>query len=112
VEKKFGNRNLGKIARFRNTAYVYNSVPDLVGSAFNLGLDPDPYSESGSGFRIQMYKNRLKKTKFTKTDFMDENRKMLSYFFKNVLLLAIFSYLALLKSYHIEWKFFADCVSI
>ncbi len=28
-----------------------------------------------------------------------------SHFFKNLLLLAIFSYLALLKSYHIEWNF-------
>jgi hypothetical protein len=26
--------------------------------------------------------------------------------------LAILSYLALLKSYHIEWKFFADCVIV
>jgi hypothetical protein len=50
------------------------------------------------------------------TDFKDENRKILttvsSHFFKNLLLLAIFSYLALIKSYHIEWKFFADCVII
>jgi hypothetical protein len=48
------------------------------------------------------------------TDFNDENRKIVttvsSHFFKQLLLLAIFSYLALLKSYHIEWKFFADCV--
>jgi hypothetical protein len=35
-----------------------------------------------------------------------------SHFFKNLLLLAILSYLALLKSYHIEWKFFADCVVV
>ncbi len=53
------------------------SVSDPVGSAFKLGLDPDPYSESGSGFRIQVSKNRLKKLKFTRTDFNDENRKML-----------------------------------
>jgi hypothetical protein len=56
------------------------------------------------------------------TDFKDKNRKMLrlswnlttvsSHFFKNLLLLAILSYLALLKSYHIEWKFFADCVIV
>jgi hypothetical protein len=39
--------------------------------------DPDPYSESGSGFRIQVSKNRLKKLKFTRTDLNDENRKML-----------------------------------
>jgi hypothetical protein len=51
------------------------------------------------------------------TDFKDENRKMLRLswnfnhsflsLFQELLLLAIFSYLALLKSYHIEWKFFA-----
>ncbi len=29
------------------------------------------------GIRIQMSKNRLKKPKFTVTDFTDENRKML-----------------------------------
>ncbi len=50
------------------------------------------------------------------THFKDENRKIVttvsSDFFKNLLLLAIFSYLALLKSYHIEWKAFADCVII
>jgi hypothetical protein len=52
------------------------------------------------------------------TDFRDKNRKMLrlttvsSHFFKNLLLLAILSYLALLKSYPIEWKFFADCVIV
>jgi hypothetical protein len=50
------------------------------------------------------------------TDFKDENRKIVTkvscHFFKNLLLLAIFSYHALLKSYHIEWKFFADCVAI
>jgi hypothetical protein len=51
--------------------------PDPVGSAFNLGLDPDPYSESGSGFRIQMSKNSFKKPKFTMTDFKDKNSKML-----------------------------------
>jgi hypothetical protein len=45
--------------------------PDLVGSAFNLSLDP------GSGFWIQMSKNRFKKPKFTMTDFKDKNRKML-----------------------------------
>ena len=70
--------------------------------------DPDPYSESGSGFRIQVSKNRLKKLKFTRTDLNDKNRKcsdwatilttVSSHFFKNILLLAIFSYLALLKS--------------
>ncbi len=53
------------------------SDPDPVGSAFNLGLDPDPYSESGSRFRIQVSKNRFKKLKFTMTDLNDENRKML-----------------------------------
>jgi hypothetical protein len=46
------------------------------GTAFNLGLDPDPYSESGSGFRIQMSKNGFKKPKFTMTDFKDKNKKM------------------------------------
>jgi hypothetical protein len=51
------------------------SDPDLVGSVFNLGQDPDPYSESG--FRIQMSKNRFKKPKFTMTNFKDKNRKML-----------------------------------
>jgi hypothetical protein len=35
-----------------------------------------------------------------------------SHFFKNLLLVAILSYLALLKSYHIEWKFFFDCVIV
>jgi hypothetical protein len=64
-----------------------------------------------------MSKNRFKKPKFTMTDFKDENRKMLrttvsSHFSKNLLLLAILSYLTLIKSYHIEWKFFADCVII
>jgi hypothetical protein len=49
------------------------SDPDPVGSA--LGRESHPYSESGS--RIQMSKNRLKKQKFTVTDFKDENRKML-----------------------------------
>ncbi len=39
--------------------------------------DPDPYSESGSRFQIQMSKNRFKKPKFTMTDFKDKNRKML-----------------------------------
>jgi hypothetical protein len=39
------------------------SGPDPVGSAFKLGLDPDPYSESGSGSQIQMSKKRLKKAK-------------------------------------------------
>ncbi len=53
--------------------------PDPVGSAFNLSLDPDPYSESGSGFRIQMSKNRFKKPKFTMTDFKDKNRKILRF---------------------------------
>jgi hypothetical protein len=58
---------------------VSDSDPDPVGSAFKLGRirDPDPYSESGSGSWIQMSKNRLKKPKFTVTDFKDENRKML-----------------------------------
>ncbi len=60
----------GKSTIFRNV-----SDPDLVGSAFKFGLDPDPYSESGS--RIQMSKNRLKKPKFTVTHLKDENRKML-----------------------------------
>ncbi len=39
--------------------------------------DPDPYSESGSGFRIQVSKNSLKKLIFTRADLNDENRKML-----------------------------------
>ncbi len=51
------------------------SDPGPVGSAFNLGVDPDPYSESES--RIQMAKNRFKKPKFTMTDLKDEDRKML-----------------------------------
>jgi hypothetical protein len=57
--------------------YYVSSVsdPDPVRSPVKLGRDPDPYSESGS--RIQMYKNRLKKSKFTVTDFKDEKRKML-----------------------------------
>ncbi len=56
------------------------------------------------------------------TDFKDENRKcsdwaellttVSSHFFKNLLLVAMFFYLTLLKSYHKEWKFFADCVII
>jgi hypothetical protein len=50
-----------------------DSVPDPVGSALNLSLDP--YSESRSGFWIQMSKNRFKKPKFTLTDFKDKNRK-------------------------------------
>ncbi len=37
--------------------------------------DPDLYSEPGSGFRIQMSKNRFKKAKFTMTDFKDEKQK-------------------------------------
>jgi hypothetical protein len=37
--------------------------------------DPDPYSEPGAGFRIQMSKNRFKKAKFTMTDFQDEKQK-------------------------------------
>jgi hypothetical protein len=52
-------------------------------------------------------------------DFKGKNRKKLwlswnfkttvsSHFFKNLLFLAILSYLALLKSYLIEWKFFAN----
>ncbi len=56
------------------------------------------------------------------TDFQDKNRKMLwlSWNF-NHSFLSLFqelithgnlSYLALLKSYHIEWKFFADCVIV
>jgi hypothetical protein len=52
------------------------SDPDPVGSAFKLGLDSESGSVSGSVFRIQMLKNRFKKTKFTLTDFKDENRKM------------------------------------
>ncbi len=51
------------------------SDPDPVGSAFNLGQDPDQYSEFGSGFRIQMSKNRFKKPKFNMTDFKDENKE-------------------------------------
>jgi hypothetical protein len=84
------------------------SDPDPVGSAFNLGLDPDPYSESG--FPIQVSKNRFKKLKFTMTDLNDENRTILttvsSHFFKNILLLAILSYLALLKSLSHRVEFF------
>ncbi len=47
MDKKFGtrNRNLGKIARFRNTAFSSVSDPDPVGSVFNLGLDSDPDSD-------------------------------------------------------------------
>jgi hypothetical protein len=48
---------------------VSDQNPD--GSAFNLSLDPG----SGSGFWIQMSKNRFKKPKFTMTDFKDKNRK-------------------------------------
>ncbi len=52
--------------------------------------------------RFHVSKNRFKKLKFTRTDLNDESRKILttvsSHFFKNILLLAIFSYLALLKS--------------
>jgi hypothetical protein len=51
--------------------------PNPVRSVFNLSRDPDPYSESRSGFWIQMSKNRFKKPKFTMTDFKDKNRKML-----------------------------------
>jgi hypothetical protein len=51
--------------------------PDPVGSTFKLGRDPDLYSESGFGFRIQVSTNRFKKLKFTRTDLNDENRKML-----------------------------------
>jgi hypothetical protein len=61
--------------KIKNFPLYSVSDPDQVGSAFKLG--PDPYSESGSGSRIQMSKNRLKKPKFTVTDFKDENRKML-----------------------------------
>jgi hypothetical protein len=56
------------------------------------------------------------------TDFKDETAKCtdwaeilttdLSHISKNLLLMAIFSFLALLKSYHLEWNFFADCVII
>jgi hypothetical protein len=92
-----------------NTVDSSVSDPDPVGSAFNLGLDP------GSGYvfgtRIHMFKNRFKKPKFTMTDSIlnplrtriEKCNSFLS-LFKNLLLLAIFSYLALLKSYHIEWK--------
>jgi hypothetical protein len=59
---------------------LLNSVSDPVGSTFNLDLDPDPYSESGSGFRIQMSKNRFEKPKFTMTDFKDKNRKTRTYY--------------------------------
>ncbi len=81
--------------------------------------DPDPYLESGSGFWIQMSKNRCNKPKFTMTDSIfyplrtrtekwSDGAEILttvpSHFFNNLLLLAIFYYLALLKSYHIECK--------
>jgi hypothetical protein len=56
---------------------LITSFLDPVGSAFSLGLDPDPYSESGSIFWIQVSKNRFKKLKFTITDLNDANRKML-----------------------------------
>jgi hypothetical protein len=94
------------------------SGPETFGSAFKLS--PDPYSEPGSW--IQMSKNRLKKPKFTVTDFKDENRKMLrlSWNFNHSFLLISqelntlgnFLFLVLLKSYHIEWKFVADCIII
>jgi hypothetical protein len=54
-----------------------DSVSDLVGSAFNLGLDLESGSVFGIQIRISMSKNRFKKPKFTMTDFKDENRKML-----------------------------------
>jgi hypothetical protein len=53
------------------------------------------------------------------TDFKGQEQKnaaqlttVSSHFFKNFLLLAILSFIALLKSYHIEWKFFADHVLV
>jgi hypothetical protein len=54
-----------------------DSVSDLVGSAFNLGLDLESGSVFGIQIRISMSKNRFKNPKFTMTDFKDENRKML-----------------------------------
>jgi hypothetical protein len=69
-----------------------------------------------------MSKNRLNQPKFTMTDFKDENKKcsdwaeilttVSSHFFKNLLPSAIFSYIALLKIYHIEWTFFAEFVIV
>jgi hypothetical protein len=62
-------------------SYAATSVsdPDPVGSAFKLGLDPGSGSVFGIRIRIPDpgSKNRLKKLKFTRTDFNDENRKML-----------------------------------
>ncbi len=49
---------------WQSIIYLSVSDPDYVGSAFNLGLDPDPHSESDSGFRIQMFT----KPKFTMTE--------------------------------------------
>jgi hypothetical protein len=81
--------------------FVVGSVsdPDPVGSAFNLGLDPDPYSESGSGFQIKVSKNRF-------------NNSFLSLFQVLITLGNFLLSFSLLKSYHIECKFFADCVVI
>jgi hypothetical protein len=89
------------------------SDPDPVGSAFNLNLDP----KSGSGFWIQMSKNRFKKPKFTMTyssfNLKDKNRKMLKLswnfnhsslsLFQELITLGIF-FLSLFKNYHIECK--------
>ncbi len=92
------------------------SDPEPVGSAFNLGLDPGSGSVFGIRFRIQMSKKRFKKPKFTLTDFKDKNRKMLrlswnlttvsSHFFKNLLLLAILSFIFYLYSHLKNKKYF------
>ncbi len=76
--------------------------------------DPDPGSRCLKiGWKIQ---NLLWLTLRTRTEKCSDWAEILttfsSQFFKNLLIMAIFSYLALLKSNHIEWKFFADCVII
>jgi hypothetical protein len=69
-------RRLGKGAYFpKCTPPVACTGDQCFGSAWIR--NPDPYLESGSGFQIQMSKNRFKKLKFTMTDFEDKNRKML-----------------------------------
>jgi hypothetical protein len=44
------------------------------GAVFRIRIRLDPYSESG--FRIQMFKNRFKKPKFTMTDYKDKNSSL------------------------------------
>jgi hypothetical protein len=84
----------------------FDPDPNPVGSAFNLGLDPG----SGSGSRCLKIGlkslNLLWLTLRTRTEKCSDWAEVLttvsSHFFKNLLLLAILSYLTLLKSYHIE----------